>query len=213
MSDLPGSVPTALVHQVIPARSGHALRIASGETVRVINLHGTQVVDTWAFCANDPAEFMSMEHSRTYWLRTNPIAGDILLSNLRCPMATLTADTSPGVHDTLIAACDKARYAQLSGDKGHANCADNLRACLAQLGILSPNVPAPLNLFMNVPILDGGRLEFRAPVCEPGDYVDLRAERDLIMVFSACPQDILPVNDLQPRDVAILVIKALDVAE
>jgi uncharacterized protein YcgI (DUF1989 family) len=50
-------------------------------------------------------------------------------------------------------------------------------------------------------------------VCEPGDYVDLRAERDLIMVFSACPQDILPVNDLQPRDVAILVIKALDVAE
>ncbi len=174
--------------------------------MRVINLHGSQVVDTWAFCADDPAEFMSMEHSRTYWLRANPIAGDILLTNMRCPIATLVADTSPGVHDTLIAACDTARYAQLSGDTGHANCADNLRACLAQMGIVRPTLPAPLNLFMNVAILDGGRLEFRAPVCEPGDYVDLRAERDLIIVFSACPQDIVPVNGLHPRDVAIQVL-------
>lgn len=202
MTDLPNAM-----HQVIAARSGRALRMACGETVRVINVHGRQVVDTWAFCADDPAEFMSMEHSRTSWLRANPVVGDILLSNLRCPIARLVADTSPGVHDTLIAACDTARYAQLSGDAGHANCVDNLQACLAQLGISAARVPAPLNLFMNVAILEGGRLEFRAPVCEPGDYVDLRAERDLIMVFSACPQDILPVNDLQPRDVAIQVFE------
>jgi uncharacterized protein YcgI (DUF1989 family) len=196
------------LNQVIAARTGRALRMARGETVRVINLHGSQVVDTWAFCADDPSEFMSMEHSRTYWLRANPVVGDTLLTNLRCPIATLVADTSPCVHDTLIAACDKARYMQLSGDTGHENCADNLTSSLAQMGICLPGIPAPLNLFMNVAILDGGRLEFRAPVCKPGDYVDLRAERDLVMVFSACPQDILPVNALHPRDVAIMVIGA-----
>jgi uncharacterized protein YcgI (DUF1989 family) len=198
--------PSISAPQVIAARGGRALRMARGETVRIINLHGSQVVDTWAFCADDPAEFMSMEHSRTHWLRANPAVGDSLLTNLRRPIATLVADTSPGVHDTLIAACDKARYVQLSGDAGHANCADNLRVSLGQSGIFASVIPAPLNLFMNVAILDGGRLEFRAPVCNPGDYVELRAERDLIMVFSACPQDILPVNGLHPRDVAIMVM-------
>jgi uncharacterized protein YcgI (DUF1989 family) len=197
--------PPASIYQVIAARSGHAIRMVHGETVRVINLHGTQVVDTWAFCADDPGEFMSMEHSRAHWLRANPAIGDTMLTNRRCPIATLVADTSPGVHDTLIAACDKTRYAQLTGDTGHDNCADNLKSSLAQLGVFEPALPAPLNLFMNVAILDGGRLEFRAPVSKPGDYVELRAERDLIMVFSACPQDILPVNAMKPCDFAILL--------
>jgi len=201
LSDLP---------DIIPARTGQAIRMAQGEIVRVINLHGTQVVDSWAFCAGDPAEFMSMEHSRTYWLRANPRAGDCLLTNRRRPILTLMADTSPGVHDTLIAACDKARYEQLAGEAGHANCADNLQSALAGLGISGVGVPAPLNLFMNVAILDAGRLEFRAPVCAPGDYVDLRAERDLVMVFSACPQDMMPVNDFCPREVAIQVLDARD---
>ncbi|WP_263496525.1 urea carboxylase-associated family protein, partial [Mesorhizobium sp. BR1-1-7] len=84
-----------------------------GQVVTVINTHGSQVVDTWAFRADDMAEFMSMEHSRGAMLKVNPRAGDTLLSNKRRPMLTILEDTSGGVHDTLIAACDRYRYEQL----------------------------------------------------------------------------------------------------
>ena len=65
----------------------------------------------------------------------------------------------------------------------------------------------PFNIFMNIPIGPTGRLEIVPPVCEPGDYVVLRAEMDCIIALSACPHDIFPVNgaDATPRDIAYAV--------
>jgi hypothetical protein len=70
---------------------------------------------------------------------------------------------------------------------------------LAALGLTSPETPAPLNLFMNIPVVDGNRVEVRPPVSTPGSYVTLRAEMNCIVAFSACPQDMLPVNGLAMR--------------
>ncbi len=180
--------------QVIPARKGVAARVRQGQVVTVINTHGTQVVDTWAFCADDVAEFMSMEHSRGAMLKVNPRNGDTLRSNKRRPMLTLIKDTSGEVHDTLIAACDRYRYQQLGHVGHHDNCTDNLAAALAALGLTPPETPSPLNLFMNIPVGEDGSVSFQAPVSEPGSYVSMRAEMDLIVAFSACPQDLVPVN-------------------
>lgn len=178
----------------IPARRGKAARVFAGQTVRVINTHGQQVVDTWAFRTEDMTEFLSMEHSRVAIGRIIPGIGDTLVSNRRRPMLTLTEDDSGGVHDTLFAACDRWRY-QLLGVAGyHDNCTDNLRAALAELGLVPPETPAPLNLFMNIPVVDGNRVEIRPPVSTPGSHVSLRAECDCVVAFSACPQDIVPVN-------------------
>jgi hypothetical protein len=191
------------VRQLVPAREGRALRLKKGERVRLINTHGTQVVDTWAFMADDPAEFMSMEHTRVGIGRVNPRAGDVLLSNRRRPILTLIEDTSPGVHDTLLAACDRYRYEQLGAKGPHANCTDNLRKALAALGLAPPETPAPLNLFMNIPIGRDGALRFELTLSKPGDSVTLRAERDVVVAFSACPQDMVPINgrDMVPREV------------
>ena len=93
----------------IPARGGKAVRLARGQAVRVINTRGQQVVDTWAFRADDIAEFMSMEHSRVAIGRIIPGIGDTLVTNRRQPILTLTEDTSGGIHDTLFAACDRWR--------------------------------------------------------------------------------------------------------
>lgn len=182
------------VLSLIPARRGVAARVEMGQIVIVINTHGSQVVDTWAFSAGDIAEFMSMEHSRGAMLRLNPRVGDILRSNRRRPMLTLIEDTSGGVHDTLIAACDRYRYEQL-GHVGHYdNCTDNLAQALAELGLAAPKTPSPLNLFMNIPVHDDQTISFEAPVSKPGSYVSLRAEMDLVIAFSACPQDLVPIN-------------------
>jgi hypothetical protein len=76
----------------------------------------------------------------------------------------------------------------------HDNCTDNLHAALDALGLKAPKTPSPLNLFMNIPWTNAGGLSLEAPVTKPGDYILMRAEMDLVIAFSACPQDILPIN-------------------
>jgi uncharacterized protein YcgI (DUF1989 family) len=183
----------------IPARRGVATRLSAGRSVRVVNTFGQQVVDTWAFLAADISEFMSMEHSRIFISRIIPQIGDALVTNRRRPILTLTEDTSGGIHDTLVAACDRWRYELLGCTGYHDNCTDNLAAGLAELGLTPPETPAPLNLFMNIPVVDGNRVEVRAPVSTPDSHVSLRAELDCVVAFSACPQDLLPVNGLAMR--------------
>lgn len=192
----------------IPARKGKATRLIKGQAVKVINIHGQQVVDTWAFNADHLKEFMSMEHTRTCLSRIVPQVGDGLFTNRRRPILTLTEDTSPGIHDTLIAACDRYRY-ELLGAPNHDNCTDNLYVSMAELGLKPTEVPCPLNLFMNTPVNDGLNVEWLPTACKPGDYVILRAEMDCIVAFSACPQDLVPINGVacQPTDAQFVVVE------
>jgi uncharacterized protein YcgI (DUF1989 family) len=180
----------------IPARRGKAQRIREGQVIKVINTRGQQVVDTWAFNAQDLTEFMSMEHSRAAMGKIIPEVGDVFVTNRRRPILEVIEDTTPGIHDTLIAACDRYRYEQLGCAGYHDNCTDNLAAAMSALGESVPETPSPLNLFMNIPVTDGRRIAFEPPVCRQGDYIAFRAGMDLIIAFSACPQDILPINGL-----------------
>ena len=192
----------------IPARRGKAALLSRGQSVRVINTHGQQVVDTWAFRRDDLAEFMSMEHSRTSLERIIPVVGQSMVTNRRRPILTLVDDTSGGIHDTLLAACDRYRYELLGCDGYHDNCTDNLAAALAELGLRPPETPSPWNLFMNIPVAPDGSVSFLPPVCGPGDSVTLLAEMDCIVAFSACPQDVVPINGSEcvPTDAHFQVI-------
>jgi uncharacterized protein YcgI (DUF1989 family) len=186
----------------IPARRGKAAFVDAGRTVTVINTHGEQVVDTWAFNRTDLHEFMSNEHTRAHSLRLVPRPGDVLRTSRRRPILTMLEDTSGGVHDTLIAACDRYRYAFLGIEGHHDNCTDNLFAALNELGLVPPQVPSPLNLFMNIPWSPDGTLAFAAPPRPvPGGHVRFKAEMDLVIAFSACPQDVLPINGAAARPV------------
>ena len=192
----------------IPARRGKAAFLARGQSVRVINTHGQQVVDTWAFRRDDLTEFMSMEHCRTSLGRIIPTVGQSMVTNRRRPILTLVEDTSGGIHDTLLAACDRYRYELLGCDGYHDNCTDNLSATLADLGLTPPETPSPWNLFMNIPVAPDGSVSFEPPVSRPGDHVTLLAEMDCIVAFSACPQDIVPINgvDCVPTEAHFLVM-------
>lgn len=191
----------------LPARQSLALSVARGTLLRVVNTEGRQVVDTWAFNFADMAEFMSMEHARVHMGRVNPIVGSVLLSNRRRPMLTMTEDTSGGVHDTLLAACDIHRYRMLGAAGYHDNCTDNLHKALKAIGLAAGETPSPLNLFQNSSIKSDGSLIIEPPVAPAGSHVGLRAEIDLIVVFSACPQDMAPTNgaDMRPKPVDIIV--------
>lgn len=221
-----------MVTHNIPARTGASVVLKRGQILRMINTHGHQVVDTWAFVlptsssskpsANDRSafdlEYMSMCHTRAALNAIRPTVGSTLVSNRRKPMLTLVKDTSPGVHDTFIAACDIYRYQGLIPHLGetsyHENCSDNMHMALERVASTVEGVkeisdhlrgwtPDPFNLFMNIPWKENtaGDISWEAPASKPGDYVDLRAERDVLMTFSACPQDVLTINGGKPVDV------------
>ena len=138
-------------------------------------------------------------------------------------MVKVVEDTSPGVHDTLVAACDRWRYSELGVNGYHESCTDNFWDAMHALSTsssLAPEekeaieglqakmgyrVPDPFNLFMNIPITQEGEgakrgISFEEPKTKAGDYVILEALRDVVVVMSACPQDVLTINGKNPVD-------------
>ena len=190
----PDGRPEAGTTYRVPPRCGVAVRVAAGRSIRVINTHGTQVCDFWALCDGAPHEFLSMAHCHTETGGIMPAVGDVMVSNRRRPMLTITSDDSPGVHDTVIASCDWPRYQVLGCTEYHDNCADNFRMALMAIGEAAVHVPDPFNLWMNIPVSPQGRISWEAPVSSAGHSIVMRAETDVIAVMSACPQDLTPVN-------------------
>ncbi len=179
----------------VPARRGKAVALKAGQALKIINTHGHQVVDFWAFVAHAHTEYSGMEQCRATWLKLCPEVGDHLYSNRRRPIMTLEEDTSPGRHDSVMAPCDNERYGLLGCTEYHDNCKDNLHAALAEHGITIAHTPGSLNLFMNIPWQPSGALSFDPPLSKPGDYVVWRAVLDCVAVMSCCPQDILDINN------------------
>jgi uncharacterized protein YcgI (DUF1989 family) len=167
-------------------------------------------------------EYLSLPHTRASSYKLVPEVDDTLLTNLRNPIITFVEDTTPGAHDTLTAACDANLYAALGVDKPaeHGSCAENLVLALKELnenaGLkgakavgadISVNIaPTPLHLFMVTPVslssdtkatesgAKGAKLAVEEPKGKKRGFVRFRAERDVVVVFSACPMDVGPQN-------------------
>jgi hypothetical protein len=187
----------------VPAREGRGVRVAAGRRFRVIDVEGGQVADTFAFRADDASEYHSAEHTRAVVSRLFPRVGEHFVTNHRRPILRFEEDASPGIHDMLCAACDPERYTGLGVDGWHASCQENLRRAMAELGVPDVEVPQPINLFMNIPVLGDGELGWEPAPTQAGDSVTLRAEMDCYVVVSACPQDIVPINGGNPTSIAI----------
>lgn len=166
-----------------------------------------------------PMEYLSLPHTRASTHKLAPEVDDELLTNLRNPIITLIEDTTPGAHDTLTAACDANLYTALGIEQPaeHGSCAENLVLALKELnenaGLkgakavgadISVNIaPTPLHLFMNAPLelpenaseennagAKGIKLSVEEPKGKKRSFVRFRAERDVVVVLSACPMDV-----------------------
>ncbi|KLP01392.1 uncharacterized protein FFB20_13320 [Fusarium fujikuroi] len=187
----------------LPARQGLALPLKQGQSLQVINTHGKQVIDFWAFNPKDDREYLSMSHTRAMLSSISLRKASKLYSSRRKPILTLVEDTTPGIHDLLFPACDAERYRQLGVVGYHDSCHDNMHKALKEfpdIKVREDWVPDPLNLFMNVAVDHHGGIDIRAPTSEKGQYVILRAEADLVVIMSACPQDMVNVNGEGPAD-------------
>lgn len=191
------------MYQIAP-RQGRAVRLRQGQVLTLHNTHGHQVCDFFALCEDSPAEFLSMEHCRTALGRVYVREGDVLVTNRRRPLIEIVQDTSPGVHDILIACCDQPRYTQLGASGYHDNCADNFKMALQAIGHSFSHVPSPFNIWMNIPVAANGTYEWKPPVSEPGAFIKLKVHGDCIAVMSACPQDMTPVNGINNKPTSLM---------
>jgi uncharacterized protein YcgI (DUF1989 family) len=190
---------------VVAAGTGRAVAVRAGQRVRVVDVEGGQVGDVFAFAVDDPAEYLSASHTRTHTSRLFPHIGEAFVTNLRRPILTLVADTSPGAHDMLIAACDPERYRAL-GAPDHASCAENLRTALSQLGLHTDVIPQPVNVYMRIPVDSSGDLNWLPAASRAGDAITFAAAMDCVVVVSACPMDLNPINGERPTALEIEIL-------
>jgi uncharacterized protein YcgI (DUF1989 family) len=190
---------------LVPAGAGRAVAVRAGQHVRVVDVEGGQVGDVFAFAADDPDEYLSASHTRTHTSRLFPRIGEDFVTNRRRPILTLVADTSPGVHDMLIAACDPERYRAL-GAPQHASCANNLRTALSQSGLQTATIPQPVNVFMRISVDPSGDLSWLPAASRAGDAISFAAAMDCVVVVSACPQDLNAINGDRPTAMEIEIL-------
>jgi len=180
-----------------------SIKLKAGDHLRIIDLEGQQAVDFLVYDAGDEENRYNAANTvklnRSIYLG----AGFKLYSDLGEVLMTITEDTV-GRHDTLGGCCSKEVNFQRYGIAGTANCRDNFITALAEHGMRPRDIPANINFFMYVPVKPDGSTEIIEGLSEPGDYVDLRAEKDTLVVISNCPQLYNPCSGWNPTPVRII---------
>jgi len=189
--------------------------IQRGQFVRIVDLEGNQAVDTLFYNAADYTDRYSAQDTIRTQANIYLTTGTKLISTERNVLLTIVADTC-GRHDTLGGACatesNMVRYA-IEKRPMHACRQSFLKGALAwstatgrELG--KRDLTANINFFMNVPVTPTGGLTFEDGVSDAGKYVELRAEMDVLIVISNCPQLNNPCNAYNPTPVRVLVWNA-----
>lgn len=191
----------------VQAGKGAQIPVFVGDKVAIINVSGTQVVDFWCFPKSVPQQYLSLEHCREVLGKIYFASGDTLLSDQYEPVFDYVADTTGGLHDTLIAPCNPAMYRRFGRDENHPSCTSNFWTAIAEAGISIPFIPSPWNLFMRAVVDADGAIVYSRPPFIPYGRVELRMHVDAALIVSSCPDDCYPTNggDGSPRDIEILV--------
>jgi urea carboxylase-associated protein 1 len=198
----------AVLSEVIPAGEPWIGTVCRGQTFRIVDLEGNQAVDTLFFNAANSAERYSAADTIRSQGRLYLTTGTQLLSNDGNVMLTITADTC-GRHDTLGGACSaESNTVRYAIEKRYMHsCRDNFLLALARSGLAMTkrDLPSNINFFMNVPVTPAGDLTFADGISAPGRYVEMRAEMDVIVLISNCPQLNNPCNAYNPTPIRVLV--------
>ncbi|MFT5591014.1 MAG: urea carboxylase-associated protein 1 [Bradyrhizobium sp.] len=204
---------TAILDVYQPAGEPWLHALQRGQILRIIDLEGNQAVDTIFYNADDTAERYSMTDTMQAQGGIYLSTGTVLMSNRSKPLLTIVADTC-GRHDTLGGACaaesNTVRYA--AQKKFMHSCRDNYLLALAHadIGMGKRDIVPNINFFMNVPVTAEGGLTFEDGVSAPGKYVELRADANVLVLVSNCPQLNNPCNAYNPTPVRFVIWDAQD---
>ncbi len=188
----------------LPPQSGTAFVLRRGELLRIIDPLGQQVADLTAFGTTEPREWLSSGRTFDYNENIYVTTGTALYSNRSNRMFTIGEDRV-GKHDFLLMPCSEEMFKLLGRCSGHhPNCLENLAGALRSFDITINQIPTTFNVFMSVQLSSSGRISVTAPQSQPGDFLDLRAERDVIVALTACSSEYSNNGVCKPIDFDVL---------
>ena len=208
----PRSAASAIYSRVVAAGEPWIHEIRKGQCFRIVDLEGNQAADTLFYNAHNYADHYSAQDTireqRSMYLTT----GSRLISSMGNVLLTIVADTC-GRHDTLGGACScESNMVRYALDKRHMHaCRQSFVRAAAEWSQVTGrpfgkrDIVANINFFMNVPVTPEGRLTFEDGISEPGKYVELRAEMDVLALISNCPQLNNPCNAYNPTPIEVLI--------
>jgi uncharacterized protein len=198
----PASEPRA--RWVIPARGYSGFTLERGATLRIVDLEGQQVADLVCFNLADRDDVLNLANSLHINERLEFERGDGLFS-VDCNRMMTVVGYSNARSFAYGSMCSEELNRVRFGIAGTPSCRQNLADALEPWGIPRRALPNAFVPFMNFVVLDDGRVESQRPTSVAGDHYDLRAEMDLIVGLSNCPQELNAVNgeELTPIGVEI----------
>lgn len=196
----------AIYDFTVPALSPWSHEVKKGQILRIVDLEGCQAVDTLFYSKADPSERYSAQDTVRVQGSPYVTAGTKLISSEGNVMGVVIADTS-GNHDTSAGACSaEANTVRFGYETRYMHsCRDNFVMELSRHGLTKRDIVSNINFFMNVPVEEDGTLAIVDGISKPGDYVEIRAEMDLLCVISNCPQVNNPCNGFNPTPVRTLI--------
>ena len=197
---------------IVPARHGRACRVEQGQVLRIYQTEGQQVGDVAFFNADDPHEQfhvgqtwalnVMLEHGTARAFRyfySKPPYENVML--------TVIEDTVRAHFGQCGGRCSSKLLAMRDGAQDARSCQENLAEALAPFGIDGKDIGDCFNVFMNVELNQDGGFTVKVPATKPGDYIDLRAEMNIIAAVSACPNETGPVNNFRAKSLGIQVLR------
>ncbi len=188
----------------IPPQSGVAFKLRASEVLRIYDPMGEQVADLFAFAEDDHRCALSSGRSIDYASKIYLTKGDPLYSNDSRVMFRILEDTV-GRHDFLLTPCSQEMFEILYKHQGHhPSCFENLYNALGQFGIRPEQIGTTFNVFMNVEVGPDGAVAVKPPLSRAGDYIELRAEMNLICGLTSCSAENSNNGSFKPIDYEII---------
>lgn len=198
---VPGKI---LKEWVIPKQEYAAFTMKQGQVLRFVDVEGQQVPDLVCFNEHDLTDEINMGNSLLLNKRREFIRGNVIYSVVCNPMMTIV-DYSNAESYSYGPMCSEEVNRLRYGVPGTRNCRDNFALALAPWGFNARTIPNAFVPFMRVVVEPDGSMEIKEPTSEPGDYYDLRAEMDLLIGISNCPQERNPCNAFNPTPMGVII--------
>ena len=197
--------------EVLEARGFRAVELGLGQVLRIEDIEGAQCSDLVFYNLHDFDERYSP--ANTVNVNRHIYLGEGCgLYSTRCnKMLTIVADTV-GRHDCICGSCSPELNALRYGDRaiGKRTCRENLADAVAPYGIRPVDIPYSFNNFMNFSVAESGEITYGETVSKPGDYIDLRADMDVLVAISNCPQELNEANAFNPTTLRLTVLDSVD---
>lgn len=190
---------------IVPAREGRGVYVKAGQLLDIVDVEGHQVGDLIAWFRHDPTEYLSPTHTVSCNASILLLTGSQLFSNHRNPIFTILRDDVEK-HDIIVPCCDHERFKRDYDLDDHDHCLANLEQARDLLGEdVELRGETAWNVFMHNRVTDDGDVVTDPAAHEAGATITLQVHEDLVVLLSACPQDLTPCNDFNPTSMLMRV--------